>query len=55
MNSGMENSAFREDKLPLNKLKEYLPSIKIIEEKPLTAIGNYIIVWGNRFDGGNVS
>jgi len=48
MNSGKENSAFKEDKLSLSDLKKYLPSFEILEEKPLTATDNYIIVWGRR-------
>ena len=48
MNSGKENSAFKEDKLSLADLKKHLPSFEILEEKPLTAKDNYIIVWGRR-------
>lgn len=46
MNSGLSNSAFKNDKLSLQDLKKYLPKFEIIEEKPLTHPGNYIIIWG---------
>lgn len=48
MNSGKENSEYKEDKLSLADLKKHLPSFEILEEKPLTAKDNYIIVWGRR-------
>lgn len=48
MNSGKENSAFKEDRLSLADLKKHLPSFEILEERPLTAKDNYIIVWGRR-------
>ena len=47
MNSGASDSAFKEDKLSLEALNHYLPKFEIIEEKPLTFPGNYIIVWGH--------
>jgi hypothetical protein len=47
MNSGTPNSAFKEDKLSLDELQRHLPKFEIIEEKPLTFPGNYIIVWGH--------
>jgi hypothetical protein len=46
MNSGQPNSAFQQDKLTLSELKSLLPKFDIIDEKPLTHPGNYIIVWG---------
>ena len=49
MNSGKENSVFKDNKLSLGDLKKYLPSFEIIEERPLTAKDNYIIVWGRKF------
>ena len=48
MNSGRQNSAFKDDKLSLVDLKKYLPLFEILEEKPLTSTGNYIIVWGRQ-------
>lgn len=46
MNSGLPNSAFQSDKLSLAELKNLLPKFDVIDEKPLTHPGNYIIVWG---------
>ncbi len=46
MNSG-KNDANTVDRLSLVELQSKLPSFEIIEEKPLTAPNNYIIVWGH--------
>lgn len=46
MNSGLSNSAFQNDKLSLQELKKCLPKFEVIEERPLTHPGNYIIIWG---------
>lgn len=46
MNSGLPNSAFSNNKLTITELKNILPKFDVIEEKPLTHPGNYIIVWG---------
>ena len=48
MNSGKVNSVFKEDKLSLADLKKHLPVFEILDEKPLTATDNYIIVWGRK-------
>jgi hypothetical protein len=45
MNSGMNESAYQQDKLTLTELKSLLPNFEIYQEKPLTHLGNYIIVW----------
>lgn len=45
MNSGQENSAFQDDKLSLNELKNLLPNFELFPERPITHTGNYIIVW----------
>jgi len=47
MNSGLSNSAFQDDKLTIEQLKDILPKFDVIEERPLTYPGNYIIVWGS--------
>jgi putative sugar O-methyltransferase len=47
MNSGIDTSAFLKNHLSLKEITNLMPNIKIIPEKPLTAEGNYIIVWGN--------
>ncbi len=46
MNSGMENSACTENRLTVDQLRKLLPPFEIVEENPLTFVGNYIIVWG---------
>ena len=46
MNSGLGNDRSF-GKLNLAELTELLPEFKIIEEEPLTADQNYIIVWGH--------
>jgi len=46
MNSGLPNSAFRQDKLSVDELRDLLPRFNIIEERPLTGPNNYIITWG---------
>ena len=48
MNSGYEDSVFTRDKLSIAELKKLLPAFEIIEERPLTAMANYIIVWGHQ-------
>ena len=48
MNSGVEGSHFKIDKLTLTKLRELLPKFDLIKEEPLTALNNYIIVWGHK-------
>ena len=46
MNSGLGN-ARSIGKLDIDELKELLPEFTLIEEEPLTADHNYIIVWGH--------
>ena len=48
MNSGKPNSVWKEDKLSLDVLKKNLPSFEIVEERPFTFTGNYIIIWGRK-------
>lgn len=47
MNSGFESSTFSKNHLSIDELRRLLPSFEIMEELPLTAEGNYIIVWGH--------
>lgn len=35
------------NKLQMNQLRTVLPAFDVIEEEPLTAPGNYIIIWGH--------
>jgi len=48
MNSGKSNSAFQRDKLSLEELGALLPEFSIVQERPVTHPGNYIIVWGHK-------
>jgi putative sugar O-methyltransferase len=49
MNSGLESSSFSlEGKLSLNDLRTLLPPFEVLEESPITAPNNYIIVWGHK-------
>ena len=49
MNSGLGNDRSA-GKLALSELTELLPEFRVIEEEPLTADQNYIIVWGHSED-----
>tara|TARA_B100000767_G_scaffold254653_1_gene260218 strand:+ start:419 stop:1336 length:918 start_codon:yes stop_codon:yes gene_type:complete len=49
MNSGLGNNRST-GKLTLSELTELLPEFRVIEEEPLTADQNYIIVWGHSED-----
>ena len=49
MNSGLGNNCST-GKLTISELTELLPEFKVIEEEPLTADQNYIIVWGHSED-----
>ena len=46
MNSGRPDSAFIEGHLSIGELRGLLPPFEILEEKPVTAANNYVIVWG---------
>ena len=49
MNSGRGGSLDATfDKMSLEELREVLPEFEIIEEDPLTAPFNYVIVWGHK-------
>lgn len=49
MNTGLDNASST-GKLTLSELTELLPEFRVIEEEPLTADQNYIIVWGHSED-----
>lgn len=49
MNSGLGNDRST-GKLTLSELTELLPRFRVIEEEPITADQNYIIVWGHSED-----
>jgi hypothetical protein len=47
LNSGVEGSAYADsDRYSLSELRAALPPFRIIPEEPLSAAGNFIIVWG---------
>jgi putative sugar O-methyltransferase len=47
MNSGRLNASGRSNsKLSVNEIAEFLPTIRIKEENPLTGPDNYVIYWG---------
>lgn len=46
MNSGQSNLSGRSNgKLSLSEIQSFLPSLKVIQEKPITGPDNYIIIW----------
>ena len=46
MNSGRTNYTGRSiGKMSLDEIKGYLPSLRVVEEHPLTSPDNYVIVW----------
>jgi hypothetical protein len=48
MNSGAGGALDRaRNKLQIDQLRTMLPAFDVIDEGPLTAAGNYIIVWGH--------
>lgn len=46
MNSGRPGCAFTGDHLSLAELRELLPPCEVLDERPFTHPGNYLIVWG---------
>lgn len=46
MNSGQPNSVFSKGKLSLEEIQALVPGTRILEEKPYSAPGNYLLVWG---------
>ncbi len=46
MNSGRTDSVFSKGKLTLEEIMESIPGAKVLDEKPLSARGNYLLVWG---------
>jgi len=46
MNSGTKTSLFAKDHLLVEQLRAMLPPFELLEERPLTADGNFILVWG---------
>jgi hypothetical protein len=48
MNSGLPNSVFKNNKMTIDELRKHLPEFEILEERPNTTPGNYIIVRGHK-------
>jgi hypothetical protein len=48
MNSGLNDSLFKNNRLSVDDLRRHLPEFEIVAENPLTAPDNYIIVWGHK-------
>jgi putative sugar O-methyltransferase len=46
MNSGQSDSVFSEGKMSLAEIQTIIPDTRILEEKPHSAQGNYLLVWG---------
>lgn len=46
MNSGRPDSVFSKGKMSLEEIQELIPGTQILEEKPYSAPGNYLLVWG---------
>jgi hypothetical protein len=51
MNSGRQGCAFQGNHLSLERLRELLPSFEVVDEVPLTAQSNYVVIWGHRNPG----
>lgn len=45
MNSGVSGGLYSEGRMTLEEIQYFIPSSKVIEEKPYTYNGNYILVW----------
>ena len=48
MNSGTATSLFAKDHLLIEELRAVLPPFELLEERPLTFDGNFILVWGRK-------
>lgn len=46
MNSGRPDSVFSKGKMTLEEIRDLIPDTRILEEKPFSAPGNYLLVWG---------
>ena len=46
MNSGRVDSVFSKGKLTLEEIRALIPNSRILDEKPCSAPGNYLLVWG---------
>lgn len=46
MNSGRADSVFSKGKLTLEEIQEMIPGTRVLDERPYSAPGNYLLVWG---------
>lgn len=46
MNSGRPESVFSKGKMTLEEIQDLIPQTRVLEEKPYSASGNYLLVWG---------
>lgn len=46
MNSGRADSVFSKGKMTLEEIQALIPNTRTLEEKPFSAPGNYLLVWG---------
>jgi putative sugar O-methyltransferase len=46
MNSGRADSVFSKGKMTLEEIQAQIPNTRVLEEKPNSAPGNYLLVWG---------
>jgi len=47
MNSGRVDSVFSKGKMTLEEIQTLISNTRILEEKPCSAPGNYVLVWGS--------
>ena len=46
MNSGMPDSLYSDGRMTLEEIQSIIPTTRILEEKPHSFRGNYLLVWG---------
>jgi len=46
MNSGMPDSLYSDGRMTLEEIQSIIPNTRILEEKPHSFRGNYLLVWG---------
>lgn len=46
MNSGRPDSVFSKGKMTLEEIQAEIPNTRVLDEKPHSAPGNYLLVWG---------
>jgi putative sugar O-methyltransferase len=46
MNSGRPDSVFSKGKMTLEEIQSLIPNTRVMDERPNSALGNYLLVWG---------